>query len=70
MNLEVLDRNFGTALSNEFHELIQDHCVEVNVHDFEKERTLFLKFKSWISYKGIALFMRILSLLNRKNPND
>lgn len=70
MNLEVLDRNFGTSLSKEFHELIQDHCVEVNVHDFEKERTLFLKFKSWISYKGIALFMRILSLLNRKNPND
>lgn len=70
MNLEVLDPPFGAALQKEFHQLIQEHCVEINILDFEKERTMFLRFKSWFSYKGFAAFMRILSLLNRKNPND
>ena len=70
MNLEVLDKTFGESLNTEFHELIQNHCVEVNVHDFEKERTVFLKFKSWFSYKLFSGFMRILSFLSRKNPID
>ena len=70
MNLEVLDKTFGESLNNEFHELIQNHCVEVNVLDFEKERTVFLKFKSWFSYKLFSGFMRILSFLSRKNPID
>ena len=70
MNLEVLDKSFGESLNIEFHELIQNHCVEVNVHDFEKERTVFLKFKSWFSYKLFSGFMRILSFLSRKNPID
>lgn len=70
MNLEVLDKTFGASVSNEFHELIQNNCVEVNVLDFEKERTIFLKFKSWFSYKLFSGFMRILSFLSRKNPID
>ncbi|MBK9636432.1 MAG: hypothetical protein IPO63_00915 [Bacteroidetes bacterium] len=61
LNLEVLDSSFGASLNNEFHQLIQQHCVEVNILDFEKERTTFLKFKSCVSYKGFAAFMRILS---------
>ncbi len=70
MNLEVLDKTFGASLSKEFHDLIQNHCVEVNVHAFEKERTIFLKFKSWFSYKLFSGFMRMLSFLSRKNPID
>ncbi|MBK7965788.1 MAG: hypothetical protein IPK10_11225 [Bacteroidetes bacterium] len=37
MNLEVLDPPFGAALQKEFHQLIQEHCVEINILDFEKK---------------------------------
>ena len=70
MNLEVLDKTFGESLNTEFHELIQNRCVEINVLDFEKERTIFSKWKSWFSYKLFSGFMRILSFLSRKNPID
>jgi cardiolipin synthase A/B len=70
LNLEVMDASFGASLHKEFHQLIQEHCVEVNIVDFEKERTMFLRFKSWFSYNGFAIFMRLLSFLNRKNPVD
>lgn len=70
LNLEIMDASFGASIHKEFHRLMQEHCVEVNILDFEKERTLFLRFKSWFSYKGFAIFMRMLSFLNRKNPVD
>ncbi len=70
MNLEVLDRAFGSSLNEELHQLILNQCVEVKTITFNTEQTVIIRLKNWISYKLIALSMRLLSFLSRKNPTD
>lgn len=65
-NVDVMDKNFATALKGELEEVMKNHCVEITLEDYKRQGTAFEQLSRWISYKLVSWSMWLLEVVNRK----
>ena len=66
LNIEVLDKHFGTLFNHEMELLIKNHCQEVTLDSYEKTNNKFKKLSQWFSYKLVSMSERILDMFTRR----
>ena len=66
VNIEVLDKNFGEAFSNELDLLIKHQCDEITLDLFEMKNSKLKKINRWLSYKLVTMSERVMELFTRR----
>ena len=66
VNIEVLDKNFGEAFSNELDLLIKHQCDEITYDSFELTNSLLKKGNRWLSYKLVSMSERVMKFFTRR----
>lgn len=66
MNIDVMNKPFSKALSDELVELMERQCTEVNWEVYRESTTQIRRIFNSISFHLLSFMMRILYMINRK----
>ena len=69
LNIEVIDGNFSTALSDLLTDISEKECVEILASEYIRRDSALKRFRHWISYIFVRYSFRILNLFSKKPGN-
>ncbi len=65
LNLDIVNREFGTGFNNHLLKVITEECTEVTHESYYKRSSVFARLMRWSSYQVVRFSLRLLFAVNR-----
>ena len=66
LNLEIIDAQFAASLSQLFHKITENECIQITEENYLKHYSIIKSIKNWFSFWFARNSMRILNAFSNK----